>query len=101
MEVIFDIKDCPHCGAENGGLMRQITNDEIALGKIGEDVIGCTGQSVYVLIDLRRPPLVGARVPAVKAYADICGKCGKPFNSRIEKGHATMPANPGIPPVFS
>ena len=101
MEVIKDLKDCSNCGAENAGVMRQITRDEIKLGKIGDDVIGGTGQSVYTLIDLRRPPLVGARIPAIKVYADICGECCKPFNFRIEKGHATMPSQPGLPPVFS
>jgi len=100
MEVTMERTDCTWCGAENSGVMGQIVRDEQALGKISEDVIGRIAEKVYVIVDMRRPPLVGARIPAAKAYADVCGVCGREFSFRIEKGHATLPMQPGAAPIF-
>ncbi len=100
MEVVLDLKACPYCEVEDFGVMHKIVSDQIALGKIREGVFGAMATSVFTTIDATRPPIAGARIPAIKVYSDLCKKCGRAANSRIEKGHATMPLRPGDPPIF-
>lgn len=100
MEVIFDAEVCPHCGQEDPGIMAEIVREETALGNLGEGVIGHVMANMYSIVDARKPPLVGARIPAIRVYTDICKKCGMAFNCRIEKGRATLPLRPGDIPTF-
>jgi len=101
MEVILDLKACPYCGAENPGVMDGIAKKEIEMGKMSEGVIGCIIVSVYTMIDPMKPPLAGARIPAVRTYTDLCEKCGRAVNLRMEKGHATLPLRQGDVPTFA
>ena len=101
MKVILNTRDCTHCGEKDAGVMAGIVRDEIAMGNMGEDVVGHAMASVYTIVDARRPPLAGARIPAARVYADICKKCGREFNFLIEQGRATLPLRPGDIPIFS
>ncbi len=101
MKTVFEAKVCPHCKVEKPGIMGKIGRDQILLGNMGSDIVGHTSASVYTMIDVRRPPLAGARIPAIRVYADLCEKCGRYFNFLIEEGHATMPLRAGDIPAFS
>lgn len=101
MKAILDLKACPYCEQEDPGIMGGIVREQIKLGNIGSDVVGHVSAAIYTIIDLRRPPLAGARVPAVKIYTDFCKKCGRAYNFLIEQGHATLPLRQGDVPTFS
>jgi len=101
MITILNTSDCPHCEQKDAGVMAKVVKKQIEMGNLGEDVIGHVMAQVYTIIDGRRPPLAGARIPAVRVYTDLCNKCGRPFNFLIEEGHAALPIRPGDVPVFS
>lgn len=101
MELVLNLDQCTWCGEKNTGMMGLMVREEIYKGNMGEDVIGSTMINVFTVIDARRPPLAGARIPAMRLYSDICSKCGRQFNFRMERGHATIPLRPGEPPVFA
>lgn len=101
MKEIVNISTCPHCGQEDACLMGRIAREQIVLGNMGEDVVGHTSASVYTMIDQRRPPLAGARIPAIRVFTDICKKCGRYFNFLVEEGHATLPLRTGDAPIFA
>jgi len=100
MEVIAEIKECPNCHVD-ARLMNMIAQEAIKLGNLGENVVPNTMGKIITNVDPRKPPLVGGRVISARVYYDICTNCGKEYIWRIEKGHVTIPARPGIPPKFS
>lgn len=101
MEVVTDLKACPYCGEEDFGVMGKIIKGEVALGKMDKEAFGFASAAVYTLIDPKRPPISGARIPSARVFTDLCRKCGRAVNFRIEEGHATLPLRAGDPPVFS
>lgn len=101
MKDILNLSTCPHCGQEDACIMGRIAREQIKLGNVGDDVVGHLMAAVYTMIDQRRPPLAGARIPAIRVFTDLCKKCGRSFNFLIEEGHATMPLRASDIPVFS
>lgn len=100
MEVLAEFKECPDCKVD-ARLMNSIAQMEIIKGNMGKDVVPNTQARIITNIDMRKPPLTGARVPSARVFFDICTKCGREYIFRIEKGHITLPARPGAPVVFA
>ncbi len=100
MKNVVDISTCPYCGQEDACILGKIVKEQVALGNMGEGIIGHATASVYAVIDQRKSQLTGARIPAIRVFADFCNKCGRAFNFLIEEGHATLPIRAGDPPIF-
>jgi len=101
MEVVTDLKKCPWCGEENAGVMSKLVQEEVSKGNMGEGSIGGIATNVYVAINPLKPPIAGGRTRAVRAYVDICTKCGRDYNFRVETGWAILPTRPGVAPTFA
>jgi hypothetical protein len=100
MKVLKEFKECRHCRKSNW-LMEGIAAEERAKGNFSSDVFGCIDAFISCNADLKKPPIVGGRLPAAKYYRDICLNCGRICITRIEVGHMTIPYGPGQPPVFA
>lgn len=100
MEILATFNECSDCKVD-ARLMNSIVQEEISKGNMGSDVVPNTQARIITNIDMRKPPLIGGRIPSARVYYDICCRCGKEYVVRIERGHITMPSGPGVPPVFA
>ncbi len=100
MELIAEFEKCPVCEVD-AWLMKSIIQAEIALGNMGDDVVPNTIAKIFSNVDMRKPPLVGGRIPSARVHYDICTKCGVERPVRIERGHMTIPAGPNVVSEFT
>ena len=100
MKVVAEFKECRECKVD-ARLMHTLVQEEIKLGNMTPGTLGCTRIDVYSNMDTNRPPIAGGRIRSARVYSDICTKCGKEYIVKIETGYVTVPANPGIAPIFS
>lgn len=79
------------------GEMHLIVKKEVEKGTLSERLIPTTGINIYVNIDPVHLPIVGARLPAIRTYNDICENCGVEWAYRVEHGHSTFTGDPRQP----
>jgi hypothetical protein len=95
-----NLPDGTMCGA-NSWLMNEIVKEQVNLGNIGKDAVGCVEMPVYTNFDARKPPIAGGRVKSARVMYDICKKCGHKQVVRIEEGYVTIPTMQGQQAIFS
>ena len=100
MKILAEFKECPDCKVDSR-LMNTIIEEEATKGNMGTDTPSWTSIRVIANTDVRVPQIVGGRIPAARVTTDICTKCGREFTTKIEVGHITIPARPGMTPNFS
>lgn len=100
MKTVFEFKECPDCKVD-ARVMNIIIQEEVAKGNMSKDVVPCISVSLYSVIDPRRPPLIGARIPGARVLRDICTRCGREVTTKIEVGRVTVPLKPGDPIQFT
>ena len=84
---------CPNCGCSDT-LARTVKNEQVAKGKMKEDVILAIRQIVTPAVDMRE---VGhmLSIPMLVTFYDICLGCGNEYCVGANKVDSLITAQPG------
>lgn len=85
MEITVYPEGCPVC-KKGKGRMHQLVGKEIEAGHMSKGLLPTAQISVHVNFDPHCLPIIGARIPAFRAYTDMCEECGAVFTFRQDVG---------------
>jgi hypothetical protein len=96
MEIV-EHPNCPSCkeGIGEMHVLHKYAIDEAA--KTGTIFIPAAQVNVYISMNPAKPPIVGGRLPALRAFKEVCEICGAEWVFRAERGHVTYTGNPRMP----
>jgi hypothetical protein len=70
--------------------MHLLIKKQVEGGFISKHIVPATEVGIHINIDPIHPPMVNARLPALRSFKDVCEKCGAVFAFRVERGHVTF-----------
>lgn len=96
MEIV-EHPNCPVC-KKGIGEMHVIHKDQIEEAAKKEIIFIPAAQvDVYICMNPAKLPIVGGRLPALRAFREVCEICGAEWVFRAERGHVKYTGNPHMP----